>query len=816
MYAERIAGELSLAPAQVAAALALFDDGATVPFVARYRKEATGGLDEVQLRDVLERSEYLTELKSRRETILKSIDEQGKLDAALRARLMAAPTKQALEDLYLPYKPKRRTRATIAKERGLEPLADLMWSGTATDGQVEAAAASHVDPERGVPDVAAGLQGARDIIAERVAEDADVRTWVRDRTRAAGSVVSRARGRPGAKAAAAGTAAKAAAAGPSAKGVAVGGANAGARGAAPGAATSKFADYFDFSQKVTDLPSHRILAIRRGEAENELSWTIEAPVDELAAGVVRRASAGRAAVRQLAQAAEDAYRRLLAPSIEVELRLELKTRADEDAIGIFGSNLEQLLLGAPAGERVVLGLDPGYRTGVKAAVVSRTGALLATETLYLHQEDNFLRGVKRLVRQHDVELIAIGNGTASREAESLVKRAIAGMDATAADHVASADRAMSADRASGADRATSADRATPADHATARPQVLVVNESGASVYSASDIARDEFPDLDVSMRGAPSIARRLQDPLAELVKIDPKSIGVGQYQHDVSQTWLKKRLDDVVETCVNRVGVEVNTASAPLLAYVAGLGPTVAKNMIDLRDSRGGFRSRRELLDVPRLGAKAFEQAAGFLRVRGGTHPLDATAVHPERYALVERMAADLDVELTELVRNDAVIDRIELKRYASDDVGLPTLRDIVDELRRPGRDPRDTFELPAFREDVTEVKDLTPGMRLEGVVTNIVAFGAFVDVGVHQDGLVHVSQLADRFVKDPADVVKVGQKVSVTVVNVDLDRNRIGLSMKRDTASAQAAAGVAAGTGAKPCAQTSQGDIAPNGMRFS
>jgi protein Tex len=495
--------------------------------------------------------------------------------------------------------------------------------------------------------------------------------------------------------------------------------------------------------------------------------------------------------------AEDAYRRLLAPSIEVELRLELKTRADEDAIFIFGSNLEQLLLGAPAGGRVVLGLDPGYRTGVKLAVISRTGALLDTDALYLHQEDNFSRGVRRYIERHSVELVAIGNGTASRETESLVRRVLRDMPEP-------------------------------------RPQVLVVNESGASVYSASDIAREEFPDLDVSLRGAPSIARRLQDPLAELVKIDPKSIGVGQYQHDVNQSRLRKRLDEVVATCVNRVGVEVNTASVPLLSYVAGVGPTLAKNIVAARDQRGGFRSRRELLDVPRLGAKAFEQAAGFLRVRDGEHPLDATAVHPERYALVERMAADLGVAAQALIQNDVLIDRIELRRYVSDDVGLPTLRDIVDELRRPGRDPRDQFELPAFRDDVTDVKDLQAGMILEGVVTNLVAFGAFVDIGVHQDGLVHVSQLADRFVKDPGDIVKVGQRVSVTVMSVDLERNRIALSMKQGGKGADggaakpgaargpgggtkvpAAEGGGASTGASPGGGR-KGGVAPNGMRFS
>jgi protein Tex len=771
-FSHKIAVELSLQPRQVAAALELFDDGATIPFVARYRKEVTGGLDEVQLRDIQERGDYLEELEERRDAILRSIEEQGKLDGELRARIHAAETKQALEDLYLPYKPRRRTRATIARERGLEPLAELIWEGSASDGEVETAASDYVDAEKEVPDTATALQGARDILAERVAEDAELRAWVRDRTRAAGMVTSRARNR---------------------------GAD---------AATSKFADYFEFSQQLTEVPSHRVLAIRRGEADEELSWTIEAPVEELVSGLSQRVVAERNARRLLTQVAEDAFRRLLAPSIEVELRLELKQRADEDAIGIFGSNLEQLLLGAPAGGRTVLGLDPGFRTGTKVAVVSKTGAVLDTTTLYLHQEDNFVRGVARLVQQHGIELIAIGNGTASRETEALVRRVLRELDLPQ------------------------------------QPKVVVVNEAGASVYSASDVAREEFPDLDVSLRGAPSIARRLQDPLAELVKIDPKSIGVGQYQHDVNQSRLKKRLDEVVESCVNRVGVEINTASVPLLSYVAGVGPLLAKNIVSVRDQRGGFRSRRDLMDVPRLGAKAFEQAAGFLRVRDGEHPLDATAVHPERYQLVERMAADLGVELKELIRNDAVIDRIELSKYVSDDVGLPTLRDIADELRRPGRDPRDEFELPAFREDVMQVRDLQAGMRLEGVVTNLVAFGAFVDIGVHQDGLVHVSQLADRFVRDPADVVKVGQKVTVTVMSVDLERNRIALSMKKQPAVGAAAGQRAAasptsapdrasqgrtrerggrpGAGGgqqrreKPVAVPKKGDIAPNGMRFS
>jgi len=752
----RIAQELTLAPRQVANTLALFAEGNTLPFIARYRKEVTGGLDEVQLRDVHERSEYLVELEERRAAVLKSIDEQGKLEPELKARIEAADTKQALEDLYLPFKPKRRTRATIARERGLEPLADLIWGGAADDAAVVAEAAAFVDATKEVADVDAALAGARDILAERVAEDADLRGWVRDVTRTRGLVKSRA---------------------------VTGKEN----------EVSKFQDYYDFSEKLTTLPSHRVLAIRRGEEEGFLSWSVEAPVEELVGGVQTRISESRRADRQLALVAQDAYKRLLAVSIEVELRLELKTRADEEAIRIFGQNLEQLLLAPPAGERAVLALDPGFRTGVKVAVVSRTGAVLETDTWFLHQEDRFAAALVRVAGRHRVELVAIGNGTASRETETLTRRIL--REAALPDS----------------------------------PTVVVVNESGASVYSASDLAREELPDLDVSLRGAVSIGRRLQDPLAELVKIDPKSIGVGQYQHDVNQTRLKKRLEETVVSCVNRVGVEVNTASVALLSYVAGIGPSLAQNIVKYRDERGGIRSRKELLEVPRLGAKAFEQAAGFLRVRGGTHPLDASAVHPERYSLVERIAADLGTSIAELLADESRIAAIDPRRYVSDEVGLPTLQDILSELRKPGRDPRQAFEAPAFRDDVLEPKDLKDGMVLEGVVTNIVAFGAFVDIGVHQDGLVHVSQLSDRFVSDPNDAVKVGQKVKVTVLGVDLQRNRIALSMKTGARPGAAAprqpnAERRPGPGGSRNAPRQEsreprsyrpGEVAPNGIRF-
>jgi len=733
-----IAGELKLAPRQVEGALALFDEGNTLPFIARYRKEATGGLDEIQLRDVRDRAQYLRELGDRRAAILKSIDEQGKLDPELAARIDAATTKQALEDLYLPYKPKRRTRATIARDRGLEPLADLLWSGTRCDADVSIDAAGYVDAAKEVPDVEHALAGARDILAERIADDADVRGEIRALTRAEGVMKSRV------------TTAK--------KGE-----------------TSKFQDYYDFSQPLRELPSHRVLAMRRGEEEGFLICSIEAPVEKITARLDQRFVAGNKAPVQMGLVVRDAYKRLLSLAVEVDLRLEVKTKADEDAITIFGRNLEQLLLAPPAGERVVIGLDPGFRTGVKVAALSRTGAVIATDTWMLHQPERFTAALMAGIVKWNPDLISIGNGTASRETETLV-------------------------------------RDTLAERKLSRPQVVVVNESGASVYSASDVAREELPELDVSLRGAVSIARRLQDPLAELVKIDPKSIGVGQYQHDVSETRLKQRLDEVVESCVNRVGVEVNTASVPLLSYVAGIGPTLAQNIVKTRDARGGFRSRADLGDVPRLGAKAFEQSAGFLRVRGADNPLDASAVHPERYALVERMAGDLGVPLGALVGNDAELRKVKLERYVGDDVGLPTLRDILAELKKPGRDPREAFEPPAFRADVTEPKHLTPGMELEGVVTNIVAFGAFVDVGVHQDGLVHVSQLADRYVSDPNAVVSVGQKVKVRVLSVDLERNRIALSLKRDAGKP---AEVRKPKAPPPPKVHKPGDIAPNGMRF-
>jgi uncharacterized protein len=716
-YEAIIAGELNLRPAQVHAALELLGQGNTVPFVARYRKEATGSLDEVQIRDIRDRHDYLTELEDRRAAVLASIEEQGKLTPELRARIDRASTKSELEDLYRPFKPKRRTRATIASERGLGPLAERMWAGETSDAELLRLAASFAAEDSDVPTAEDALSGARDILAERIADDAAARGFVRDATRARGVLESRAaRGKEG--------------------------------------ESSKFQDYYQHSEPLRTVPGHRVLAIRRGEEEGFLTARILAPEEEILGGLRQRFATRTAARAQMAMVVEDSYFRLIAPSVEVELRTEMKARSDEEAIQIFGQNLEGLLLAPPAGGKTTLGVDPGFRTGCKLAVIGPTGALLETGILYLHQEDRAAREVVRLVEKHGVELVAIGNGTASRETDALVRSAL---------------REIAADR---------------------RPAAVLVNESGASVYSASDLAREELPELDLTLRSAVSIARRLQDPLAELVKVDPKSIGVGQYQHDVSQTRLKRRLDETVESCVNRVGVEVNTASPALLSYVAGVGPTVAKRIAEHRDAKGPFRSRRELMGVAGLGAKTFEQAAGFLRIRGGEHPLDASAVHPERYRLVERIAADLETPLPALVGNEAALSAVKPDRYVGDGVGLPTLEDILRELRKPGRDPREAFEAPTFRDDVQTIDDLEEGMLLDGTVTNVVAFGAFVDIGVHQDGLVHLSQLADRYVKDANEVVRVGQRVKVRVMGVDTQRRRIALSMKREPTAGRGGGG--------------------------
>jgi len=701
--------ETGLKSFQVENTVELLREGATVPFIARYRKERTGELDEVEIRNVEERFGYFTELEERKITVLKSIGEQGKLTPELTARIEASRQKTELEDLYLPYKPKRRTKATIARERGLEPLADLIVAQEQMQGSPDDCALPFVDPEQEVPDAAAALAGAGHILAERFAEDADLRAYVRRLTWEQGIISSRV-------------------------------------SADKKDAVTKFEMYYDFQEPLRDVPSHRMLAMRRGEKEEVLYLTILAPVEEIIAGLKARTVRGESIFRTLlAEVAEDAYSRLLSQSIEVELRLEAKQRAEETAIRVFSDNLRNLLLAPPAGGKRVLGIDPGLRTGCKLAAVDGTGRFLDNATIYPHTGEGKAVAARkellRLVEAHDCEMIAIGNGTAGRETEQFVAEALA---------------------------------------ESGRPVPLVmVSEAGASVYSASDIAREEFPELDLTVRGAISIARRLQDPLAELVKVDPKSIGVGQYQHDVNQTHLKKSLDAVVESCVNFVGVNLNTASWALLSYVSGVGPALAKAIVRHRDEQGKFASRKGLLDVARFGAKAFEQSAGFLRIRGGSHPLDNTAVHPERYPVVEAMAADAGVSLADLVADPALVSRIDLSRYVTGSVGLPTLRDILDELKKPGRDPRQEFKAAAFRDDVREMTDLKEGMVLQGAVTNVTAFGAFVDIGVHQDGLVHVSHLADRFIKDPNDAVRVGQLVKVKVLSVDMERKRIALSIR-------------------------------------
>ncbi|WP_225409973.1 Tex family protein [Stigmatella hybrida] len=709
-YAAELARELGLKPEQVDKTLALQDEGATVPFIARYRKEATGGLDEVQIQTILDRAAERAEFDARRETILRTIEGQGKLTPELAQALQKARTRAELEDLYLPYKPKRRTRAAIARERGLEPLADVLWKQEGRRGEdAEAKVRPFVNAEKGVPDGAAALAGARDICAERVAEDAGLR-------RAAREVCARS-GRLGSSVV------------PAKKGE-----------------TTKFEAYYAHEEPLAQAPSHRILALFRGEAEEVLRVKLSFPGDEvkglLTSRVVTKPQALFAG--ELRAAAEDAWERLLEPSLESELRAELKERADRQAIAVFGENLRHLLLAPPAGTRPVLALDPGLRTGVKLVMLDDTGTVVETATLYTERSpDERARAARQfaaVVQKHRPELIAVGNGTGSREAEGFVREV--------------------------------------QQQLGTKVPVVSVSEQGASVYSASEVAREEFPHLDVSLRGAVSIGRRLQDPLAELVKIDPKSIGVGQYQHDVEQGWLKKKLGEVVDSCVNAVGVDVNTASPQLLEHVSGVGPSLAKKLVAHRSQKGTFSTRRELLKVSGLGPKTFEQAAGFLRVRG-PEPLDSSAVHPERYPVVERMAKDLGVEVGALVGNGALVKKIDPKRYLGADLGELTLQDILAELEKPSRDPRGDFTALALRDDLKTLEDVKEGMVLQGVVTNVTAFGAFVDVGVHQDGLVHVSQLSTRFVKDPSEVVKVGDRLTVRVLSVDLARKRLALSVR-------------------------------------
>jgi len=712
-----ITEETGLKLGQVTNTINLLQDGATVPFIARYRKEQTGELDEVQIRTIEERLAYFTELEARRQTILTSIREQGKLTPELQARIETTRQKTELEDLYLPYKPKRRTKATIAKERGLEPLADLMAAQELTSGSALEAAAPFVDPEKEVPTPEAALEGAGHILAERLADDADCRAMVRRLTWEQGVMATKVASDKKEQ-------------------------------------VTKFEMYYDYQEPLKEIPSHRMLAMRRGEKEEVLRLSLQVPQAEILAGLKHRLIKGESIFNPwLETVAEDAYKRLIATSIEVELRLQAKDLADEAAIAIFAKNLKNLLLAPPAGGRRVLGIDPGLRTGSKLAAVDQTGRFLEHVTIYPHtgagRVDQARADLLRLVEAHGIEMIAIGNGTAGREMELFTKETL-----------------------------TKAGKHLP---------VVMVSEAGASIYSASEIAREEFPELDLTVRGAISIARRLQDPLAELVKVDPKSIGVGQYQHDVNQTMLKKSLDEVVESGVNYVGVDLNTASWALLSYVAGVGPALGKAIARHRDENGPFSSRKGLLKVSRFGAKAFEQAAGFLRIRGGKHPLDNSAVHPERYPLVEQMAKDLGVSLEELTKTPALAEKIDLKQYVSDGVGLPTLRDILEELKKPGRDPRQQFQTADFRDDIREISDLQEGMILQGVVTNVTAFGAFVDIGVHQDGLVHVSHLANRFIKDPNDAVQVGQVVKVKVLSADPQRKRIALSIKETEAGGAA-----------------------------
>ncbi len=723
----KIAGELKVQPRQVAATAKLFAEGATVPFIARYRKEATGSLDEVAITSVRERLLNLAELDQRREVILKSLAERNLLTDELKSAINGAETLTVLEDIFQPYRPKRRTRATIAKELGLEPLADLLFQGQSTvNPEVEAKA--YVGAEKGVADVAAALAGARDILAERISDDAQARARLRELFWSKGMVKSKVMFEKE-------------------------------------EAAAKFKDYFDWTEPVAKIPSHRMLAIRRGESEGMLLVRINPQEEDALALIEPLFVTGKGpAAEQVRLAVQDSYKRLLGSAIEVETRIESKKRADAEAIRVFSENLRELLLSSPLGRKSVLAIDPGFRTGCKVVCLDRQGKLLHNEVIYptaasAGEARESAETVLGLIRKYQIEAIAIGNGTAGRETEAFVK-------------------------------ALKLPSTIP---------VVMVNESGASIYSASEVAREEFPDHDLTVRGAVSIGRRLMDPLAELVKLDPKSIGVGQYQHDVDQCALKRTLDDVVMSCVNGVGVELNTASKQLLAYVSGLGPALAENIVAYRNENGPFKSRAGLKEVPRLGPKAFEQAAGFLRIRDGAHPLDASAVHPESYSIVDQMARDTGCTVNDLMRDVAQRQKIQLQKYVTTEVGLPTLTDIVAELAKPGRDPRQRFEVFAFQAGVEKIEDLKPGMKLPGIVTNVTAFGAFVDIGVHQDGLVHVSQISDRFVKDPAELLKVQQKVMVTVTEVDLPRKRIALSMK--------AAPIIGGTGA---GKTSPGPSRP------
>lgn len=705
----KIADLLNLNSKDVTATVNLLDEGATVPFISRYRKEVTGSLDEVQIAQIRDEIERLRQLEQRREAILKSIDSQNKLTEELKEKILAAETLSKLEDLYLPYKPKRRTKATIAKEKGLEPLALFILEQKSNSISTEAE--KYISLEKEVPTVDEALQGARDIIAEIMSEDAIVRESMRELFKRSATIKSKLiKGKE--------------------------------------ELGEKFEDYFEWEEKLMNCPSHRLLAMRRGEKEDILMLDITVDNEEAREIIERKMITSRGdCALQIKEAIEDGYKRLLQPGIEAEMRLMTKHLADEKAIVVFADNLRELLLASPLGEKTILALDPGFRSGCKLVVLNKEGKLLEDTVIYPHEPQRRTTEAEMIVlafaQRHNIEAIAIGNGTASRETEQFI-RSIEVLP-----------------------------KSIP---------VIVVSEAGASVYSASDVAREEFPDKDVTVRGAISIGRRLADPLAELVKIDPKSIGVGQYQHDVDQTHLKNKLDDVVGSCVNTVGVELNTASKQLLSYISGIGPSLAQNIVEYRNEKGAFKSRKNLMEVPRMGEKVFEQCAGFLRIRNGIHPLDKSSVHPESYHIVEKMSSDLNCTIDELIENKEQRKKIKLMDYVSETTGLPTLKDIMAELEKPGRDPRKGFEIFSFDENVHEIKDLREGMRLPGIVTNVTNFGAFVDIGVHQDGLVHISQLADEFVDDPNKIVKVGQQVWVNVTEVDAKRKRIALTMKGET----------------------------------
>ncbi len=721
---QRIAEELSVNIKQVSAAVALLDEGATVPFISRYRKEVTGGLDDTQLRQLEERLRYLRELNDRRKTILDSIISQDKLTPDLEKAIIEADTKTLLEDLYLPYKPKRRTKAQIAREAGLEPLADALLNDRSL--MPEQVAANYIDAEKGVADTAAALEGARQIIMERISEDAELLAELRERVWQKGLIHAT---------------------------VVIG----------KEQTAEKFKDYFDYQEAIKKIPSHRALALFRGRNEDLLSLTLKPGAEDkeehlLCAQFVARHLAikdvAKPAEAWLAETARLAWKIKLFTRIDLDLKLRLREAAELEAIRVFASNLRDLLLAAPAGPKATMGLDPGIRTGVKVAIVDPTGKLLATETIYPHpprkQWDESMATLAKLIKKHSVDLVSIGNGTGSRETDQLVADVIK-------------------------------------QHGELKFTKITVSEAGASVYSASEFAAKEFPDLDVSLRGAVSIARRLQDPLAELVKIDPKSIGVGQYQHDVNQFQLARGLDVVVEDCVNAVGVDVNTASVSLLKQVSGLSASVSENIVAFRDQNGPFVNRKQLKKVPRLGDKAYEQAAGFLRVMNGDNPLDASAVHPEAYPVVEAIIASTGKSIRDLIGQSGFLHTLNAANYTNEHFGLPTVTDILQELEKPGRDPRPEFKSVEFKAGIEKISDLQPGMRLDGVVTNVANFGAFVDIGVHQDGLVHISHLSDTFIKDPRDAVKTGDMVKVKVLEVDVERKRISLSMKTNTDAVEA-----------------------------